>query len=67
MWFTIFEAATAETQHLPQVRMLVDYLVISGLVERDAGMLKLKNGSQPEAGAAAEPAATGTAPPRPRG
>jgi hypothetical protein len=58
----LFEAATAETQHLPQVRMLVDYLVISGLVERDGGLLKLKNGSSPEAGAAGEPAATGTAP-----
>lgn len=40
----LFEAATAETQHLPQVRMLIDYLVLVGLVERDGGILKLKNG-----------------------
>jgi hypothetical protein len=45
----LYEAATAEPQHLAQIRMLVDYLVITGLVERDGGVLKLKNGYAPEA------------------
>jgi hypothetical protein len=52
----LFEAATAETQHLQQVRMLIDYLVLVGLVERDGANLKIKNGvdegTQPPATAA---------------
>jgi hypothetical protein len=52
----LFEAATAEAAHLPQIRMLVDYLVISGVVERENGVLKVKNGGGPES-APAEPAA----------
>ncbi len=41
----LFEAATAETQHVQQVRMLIDYLVLVGLVERDGVNLKIKNGA----------------------
>lgn len=40
----LFEAATAEPPHLPQVRMLIDYLVLVGLVERDGLLLKGKSG-----------------------
>lgn len=57
----LFEAATAETQHMQQIRMLVDYLVTTGVVERDGGLLKLKNGSTPERGTATEPVAAPTA------
>lgn len=56
----LFEAATAEAQHLPQIRMLVDYLVISGVVERENGVLKVKNGCGSEGSAPAEPVATPT-------
>jgi hypothetical protein len=60
----LFEAATAEAQHLPQIRMLVDYLVITGVVERDGGLLRLKNGYASETVAPAEPmAAVATAAP----
>ena len=59
----LFEAATAETVHLPQIRMLIDYLVLVGLVERDGGVLKVKNGESedrpaptPVVGATASPA-----------
>jgi hypothetical protein len=41
----LFEAATAEATHLPQIRMLVDYLVLVGLVDRDGALLRVKNGS----------------------
>jgi len=58
----LFEAATAETQHLPQVRMLVDYLVITGVVERDGGVLKLKNGYAADAAAPAAAVAAAAAP-----
>jgi hypothetical protein len=72
----LFEAATAEAQHLQQIRMLIDYLVLVGLVERDGANLKLKNGTTEDAPPVApsavsslatvtEPAAvaTGTEPP----
>ena len=58
----LFEAATAEAQHLPQVRMLVDYLVITGVVERDGGVLKVKNGYGAETGAPVEPVGSAGAP-----
>jgi hypothetical protein len=68
----LFEAATAEAQHLQQVRMLIDYLILVGLVERDGANLKIKNGAHedtpaPSPGAVApmapvaEPAAVATA------
>jgi hypothetical protein len=63
----LFEAATAETGHLPQIRMLVDYLVISGVVERENGVLKVKNGCSPEGSAPAEPAAATAPAPVPAG
>ena len=58
----LFEVATAETQHLQQVRMLIDYLVLVGLVERDGANLKIKNGATDEAPAAAPVAAAPAAP-----
>lgn len=51
------EAATAEAQHLPQIRMVIDYLLISGLVVREGGMLRLANGCADAEGGPATPAA----------
>ena len=45
----LFEEATAEPQHLQQIRMLIDYLVLVGLVERAGADLKIKNGVTEEA------------------
>jgi len=58
----LFEVATAETQHLQQIRMLIDYLVLVGLVERDGANLKIKNGAHDDAPSSA-PAAVATAAP----
>jgi len=61
----LFEAATAEAAHLPQIRMLVDYLVLVGLVDRDGALLRVKNGCCPEGSAPTEAvgiAALATAP-----
>lgn len=52
----LFEEATAEAVHLPQVRMLIDYLVLVGLVEREGSNLKIKNGTGEETLAPAMPA-----------
>lgn len=54
----LFEAATAETSHLSQVRMLIDYLVLVGLVERDGAVLRAKNGATEETTPTAAPAVT---------
>ena len=52
----LFEAATAETAHLSQVRMLIDYLVLVGLVERDGAVLRAKNGTPEDTSSTAAPA-----------
>lgn len=59
----LLEAATAEAQHLPQIRMLVDYLVMTGVVERENGLLKVRNGYGGEGSAGPEPHAATGAPP----
>lgn len=53
----LFEVATAEAQHLQQVRMLIDYLVLVGLVERDGANLKIRNGGDEDVAAPATTAA----------
>lgn len=45
----LFEAATAERVHLPQIRMLIEYLVLVGLVEREGLLLRAKNGATSDA------------------
>jgi hypothetical protein len=62
----LFDAATAETQHLQQIRMLIDYLVLVGLVERDGANLKIKNGGPEDAPVPATPAAVAPAPTAPQ-
>jgi hypothetical protein len=58
----LFEAATAETVHLPQVRMLIDYLVLVGLVERDGGVLRVKNGGTEDGQTQSAPAVSQATP-----
>ncbi|MBX3744133.1 MAG: hypothetical protein KF833_02385 [Verrucomicrobiae bacterium] len=37
------EVSTAEAGHLPQLRVIVEYLILVGLIVRQGGQLKLKN------------------------